>query len=162
MDEPNGIAHLAPLLEHKLAFIDTLAQIGMTWWVSSVVFCGSTLAGVWLKHAELVLHPRLFRWIQNALTWFFLSIVLFGIFIMWQAQALKNETRELVQLIKSTQPANAPSYSGALTEFDTVIWGMCLGTTSFVLVLLAWIVLCNWIRSSVKSRRKKQSEPSAA
>ena len=55
---------LTTLLQKKLDFVTTLANIGMTWWVSSVVFCGSILAAVWVYRKEVASSP-LFIWLSN-------------------------------------------------------------------------------------------------
>jgi hypothetical protein len=35
------------LLEQKIASLNTVANVSMTWWVSSVVFCALIFAAVW-------------------------------------------------------------------------------------------------------------------
>ena len=41
------------LLEQKIASLNTVANVSMTWWVSSIVFCGAIFAAVWLYRGDL-------------------------------------------------------------------------------------------------------------
>lgn len=135
--------HLIALLQKKLDFVATLANIGMTWWVSSVVFCGSILAAVWVYRKEVASSP-LFVWLAAGLTYFFISIVVFGVFIVCVVNHLETEAHQILSYLKFNE-------SFSFIEFATVRYGMVIGTTSFVVVTVAWVGLCVSIRHEAKN-----------
>jgi hypothetical protein len=128
------------LLNNKFEFLRTLADVSMNWWVSGVVFCASFLAAVWLKRDKIA-PSAVFPWLRWGLTYFFASIVAYGIVAMWMVRRLESEARRILSQLKL-----ADAQIGALSEFDTVFYALGLGTTSFVIVLAGWIVLCRAIK----------------
>jgi hypothetical protein len=141
-------AHLISLIQSKLDFLKTLATIGMTWWLSSVVFCGSIIGSVWIKRHDLSNAPRLFAWLGVGLTCFFSGIAGFGAFTMWTVRRLETETLQLLALV---QPWKSGTPFPGAVEFDGVFMGMALATLTFVFVTVAWVFLCLWIRQSNKT-----------
>lgn len=138
-------AHLISLIQGKFDFLKTIATIGMTWWLSSVVFCGSIIGSVWIKRRDVRRAPRLFRWLSVGLTLFFLGIAGFGAFAMWTVRKLQAET---MQLIRMLQPWKSGVPVPDFVEFEGVYYGMGLATVTFVFVAIAWIFLCVWIQRS--------------
>ena len=122
------------LLEQKISFVNMVGNVLMTWWVSSVVFCGTTLAAVWLNRKELV-DSGVIGWLGFLLLVFFSSIVYFGILI---TQYIDKVSKEISVLGKELNSEFFFSYE--LSNFKRAI---ITGTTSFVLVLITWIIL--WI-----------------
>ena|SRR5689334_12176760 len=115
------------LLEHKLRFLDTTASVGMSWWVSGIVFCATLLAGCWLKR-DTVIQVPFFRLFCVTLSVFYVSVVGFGMFMIWQARQLALEVQAIIHT-----DAGAP--------FRTVEYGYAIGTTSFVLITCCWFGL---------------------
>ena len=126
-------ASLQLLLVQKLEFLRTLAAVGMTWWASSVVFCTSMLGAVWLKEKEI--SETLFRWLRPSLTWFFGTIVAFGLLMAVMVCMLQVETLAISGQLNGLE-------NGTFSEFYAVLFGYVIGTSSFVFVIVAWRVLC--------------------
>ena len=132
------------ILEHKLTFLDTIAMVGISWWVSATVFCASIIAVIYKKRSELRETPRVFHWLQLGLYLFFFSIVLFGVFLMNMTSKLNLETIEIIKIIDNQQSTSQLTNIN-FGEFTTVYWGLAIGTSSFVLIVVAWVLLSNWI-----------------
>jgi len=133
------------LLEQKLALMNMAGNVCMAWWVSSVVFCGSILAVVWLNRSELV-ESGMIDLLGIALSIFFVSIINFGALIIWFY--LGNLRKEICDLTKKE------FFS---TELSTLKWTMINGTFSFFLILLLWIVI--WIGLSSGWWKKTEALP---
>ena len=121
------------LLEQKLASLNAVANMCMTWWVSSVVFCGSILAGVWLQREEIVKSGVLFA-LGLTLSVFFAGVVAFGA-VIWR-KYLPALGGELSDLARSSGVGG--SFSNELSTFR---WGMGIGTGSFFFILVVWLIL---------------------
>jgi hypothetical protein len=121
------------LLEQKIASLGTLANVCVTWWVSSVVFCGSILAAVWLNRRELV-ESNIIGLLGFLLLTFFLSIIGFGALVIVY----------LCKLYKEVKRKHRSYFSREIKYF---IWAMAVGTSSFILILGGWIVLWEWLWS---------------
>lgn len=137
------------LLQQKLAHANTMGNVCMTWWVSSVVFCGSILAAVWWNKAELS-EPEIVNKLGIFLLLFFAGVVIFGALIM--RLYLRNLRKDLSKLLK--KPGEKDFFS---TELSTFWWAMFIGTVSFLLILIAWVFLWGELRSG----RWKKKEPQA-
>jgi len=124
---------LMELFLKKIDFISTIANIGMLWWVSSVVFCGTTLAMAW-QHKKTIetLPPDLLKWLKRGLTFFFSSIVFFGLFTIFIVYKLYNESQEIFIILN--QKETLPPF-----EYIMVGGGLLIGTTSFIFVTIFWI-----------------------
>lgn len=131
------------LIEQKISSMNTAGNICMTWWVSSVLFCGSVLAAVWLQKAELVKSGSLLLvGLSLVLTAFFAGIVLFGIVAI---KYLKKFEGDICRL------TNQLHHHGIFrTETAYFIRAMKIGAWSFALILIAWVGLCItlWIEFS--------------
>lgn len=121
------------LLGQKLAYANTLASVCMTWWVSSIVFCGSILAAVWLYRNELI-NSGMIHLLGVLLSLFFAGIVIFGAQITWNY--LPKLGKDLSSLPKKS---NGDDFFS--TEFSTFKWSMVIGTISFLFILGVWIIL---------------------
>lgn len=119
------------LLGQKLAFANTVSQVSMTWWVSSVVFCASILAAVWLKRADLI-ESGIFYPLGIFLCFFFAGVVIFGAQITW------HYLRDLRQDL-SNLPKKADGEAFFSTELKTFKRSMFIGTASFFLILIVWV-----------------------
>ena len=132
------------LLEKNLSFLETLTSSCMLWWVSSVIFCGSLLAGIWTKQDDIREMP-FFNWLFFVAFVFIASIVCFGFWVIEVSYRLESQAGNLLMLVNSK--AEIPA------GFGTLRHGMLLGTSSFVFVL---ITLLGMWRVIGKSRKKKR------
>jgi hypothetical protein len=131
------------LIEQKLIFINTTLSICMLWWVSAVVFSGSTLAGVWLREHQIMENSKVIPWLGVILCVFFTSIIGFGVMIfiaLWNIEIEINELALKLALVPNF-------YSTELIYFRI---GIAIGTGSFILVLFAWIWLWNRLAQGAK------------
>ncbi len=64
------------LLGHKLSNLNIVSTVCMSWWVSSIVFCGSILAAVWLRRTELV-ESNIIVYLAFFVACFFASFIYF-------------------------------------------------------------------------------------
>lgn len=121
------------LLERKLDYISTLATVSMTWWVSSLVFCGSIFAAVWNQRPNLIDYQIICP-LAAFISLFLLGLVLFGAQISWCY--LPRLSREL-----STLTQTAHDEKNILSsELAIFRWLMSVGTMSFILILLGWLL----------------------
>lgn len=131
------------LFAQKVAFINTVAHVSMIWWVSTVALCVSILAAVWLKKDELK-EQGLIKWIGPALFFAFSTIIFYGLLIIFYLNQVQEEISALATILKTSS-----DYSTELYYFRLA---MINGTSSFVMVWIAWIVL--W-RKLLKNRVPK-------
>ena len=138
MDDRDKIDALEKLIDVKAHTLYILMTTGMTWWVSSVVFCGSILAGTWIKHAELA-QLRFINWFCSIVLIFLLSIVIFGVWLSITFGKLGRDIKELSAQLALI--ANIDAYHARLrdSEYKLLPGGTLLGTSSFVLIVFTWI-----------------------
>lgn len=131
------------LLKQKLAYAHTVATVCMTWWVSSVVFCGSILAAVWLKREEMR-QPSILFPLGCFLALFFASASGFGAQITWgYLPRLDNDLSTLLnktgkQHSFSNETGKQHPFSNEVATFRR---SMLIGTISFLLILAVWLYL---------------------
>ena len=141
----SGPDRIQNAISAKIAFGLTTVTAAMTWWVSSVVFCGSIIAGAWLKKAELHQLSTPARAIFCGISLiFFLSVVTFGFLT---ARAFRRLAREIGELRGSLVPA-PDQPTGRAWEFDFAARATYLGTTSFFLIAATWCVISAQLISS--------------
>lgn len=133
-----------------------LGQVCMTWWVSGTVLCATILGLSWAHRDEVRRAGRLAtHGLFGLVTVFFASICTFGFAMVFLAGQLGEA---LVQACGS-----APTGAGGCSPSDahllksTVVWGVSIGTTSFVLFAIAWVAA--WI---ITIREDNQVNPGAA
>lgn len=66
------------ILQHKLAFLNSIIDPLMIWYVSSVVFCASIISAVYINRKDIASIHGL-NWFCSLILFFFSSIVTFGI-----------------------------------------------------------------------------------
>lgn len=123
---------LVKLLELKINTLNVYATTGMTWWVSSIVFCATIIGAAWIKKDELEEFP-LFNLLGWFLTFFFFSIVLFGIWAIISIQRLSNEVNSIQAALQLSPELSSDS------TFYTYQVAYGLGTISFGVVLVIWV-----------------------
>lgn len=136
---------LGTLLEQKLQLLNTIANVGMLWWVSSVVFCGSILGAIWINRHEVAGAP-FFGWLSVLLGVFFFSIVLFGVCMIIATGAIRYEVESIIEAVDLAKHSRH-------VGFLTVQIGYAIGTTSFLIVTIIWALLWKTIIQEHKSPR---------
>lgn len=124
---------LLEIFQNNLEYLGTLTSSSMLWWVSAVVFCGSIISATWIKREEI----REFRSAQaffTILSLFFLSIILYGAWIIYTVNRLQEESLAISTELGKTMD---------IFQFQALKIGVGIGTTSFVLVLIAWFII--WV-----------------
>lgn len=128
------------LIEQKLTYLNTVAKVCMSWWVSSIVFCGTILAAVWLRRAELV-DSGIIKLLGIAVAGFFASFIYFGITAIWCLNKLKTEISDLIKSLKSANSKQIPETAFKI-EIDSIKRAIEIGIGTFILILIVWILLC--------------------
>jgi hypothetical protein len=102
---------------------------------SARAFCGSILAAVWLQRDDLVKSGSfLLAGFSLVLTVFFAGIVIFGIVAI---EYLKKFHKDIFALAKELNQEGV-----FCTEVIYFKRAMEIGTGSFTLIFIAWIILC--------------------
>jgi len=129
-----------------------LATTGMTWWVSSVVLCGSILGAVWLKRNELIRSDH-FKNLGIGLILFFLSIVIYGVWMIYGMYLLESETSAVLKSLK---------IQSSLSGFKTIQVAYAVGTTSFIFITILWCFLFRELikKDKQETEHNKQKQPS--
>jgi hypothetical protein len=119
-------------VELKVSQLNSVQSVGISWWTSSSVLCGTLIVGIWKYGLELGANP-LFPALRNAINFFFLSIVLFGILMVahcaYEAFALS---------ALKADDAKAFVWDFAVTSISYL-----MATTTFILVTMVWFKLSN-------------------
>ncbi|HEY0097870.1 MAG TPA: hypothetical protein VGB76_02850 [Pyrinomonadaceae bacterium] len=119
-------------IEQKLSSLHTAGIVCITWWVTLVVFCGTILAATWL-HKEKLVQTTPMKWTLFAvLTIFFLGAVGFGVLVIAYLRKFKGDVARF--------PENSNEGRLFNTELGFFQGGMWIGTVSFILILMAWVV----------------------
>lgn len=115
-----------------------LGQVCMTWWVSATLLCATILGLSWSRRDDIKRAGRLATHaLFGLVTLFFVSICCFGI-------AMIGASRRLGLALEAAcgpESACLPSDAAAMRSAITV--GVAIGTTSFFLFALAWVIA--WI-----------------
>jgi hypothetical protein len=140
------------LIERKIDFLNSVAQVCVIWWASSVVFCGSILAGVWAKREELK-ERKLLHSLGFVLLVFFSSIVVSGYIAI--SRYLRNVQKEIADLTKQLGFQDE-FFHTEVSSFESAMWA---GISSFVIVWAAWIFMWGllWWRLPPKLKQPEQS-----
>ena len=150
MSVPSAEAEtLRKLLEGKVAFLVACVNACMLWWVSSVVFCGSVLSTTYAKRNQIT-KLKNFNWFAGIVAVFFFTIVAFGFGVTYLMARERSQTADLLKMLN----VQGDLYS---TEFYIFQFGIMLGTTSFVLVLITWIGIWRHLRSEAEAESDKKT-----
>lgn len=122
------------ILEQKVSFLNTLGNVSMLWWVTSVVFSLSILAGVW-KFREQLVEKKWIKVIGMFGFVFFSTIVLYGVAVFLYIYFV---SAEIIKYAKSLEISFNYIYA-ELVLFQTAI---TLGTITFVGILFLWTKMC--------------------
>ena len=116
------------LLEKKLASLQLVATLCMSWWISSVAFCATILAAVWLQREQIVKSGILLP-LGLILSVFFAGVFIFGVVMLRYRRRLREEMSKLAA-------GDEVNFSNELSTFR---WAMAIGTGSFFFILLVWL-----------------------
>jgi hypothetical protein len=139
------------LIEQKITYINSIVNVCMLWWVSSVVFYGSVLAAVWLKQAELKKKKLILNLLGLTLSVLFLATAAFGVLVINYSLYIQKDIDTLVT-----------NLGGPYNFFNTELTGfrraMGFGIGSFILITLIWIWFWFQLRRiNSKPEEKKES-----
>lgn len=124
------------LAENKLEVLRMIGNVGMLWWVSAVVFCGTIVGVAWYYRDQiLTLQEARIRALFIVVSLFFVSIVVYGIWTVYGVYLLESD----FQLLMSAHGAN-PVWDQR-SEFVFVRVAYSIGTTSFIIVTFLWMGL---------------------
>lgn len=127
------------LLGQKISHFNTVSHVCMSWWVSSIVFCGSILAAVWFNRSDLM-QSGIFPILGFVVAFFFLSFIWFGTVINRYLTRLDKDISFLIKKLKpNVSKLNPDCAFGA--ETHSIKWGIRIGISTFILILLAWFFL---------------------
>ncbi|HZG53942.1 MAG TPA: hypothetical protein VEZ40_17690 [Pyrinomonadaceae bacterium] len=132
MTEDKNDERVRFLLEQKISYLNTVGNVCMAWWVSSVVFCGTILAAVWLNRTELA-GSGVIKWLGFVLASFFATVVVYGIVILKYLNRFQAEISALASELN-----HEDFFSNEIKTFKRA---MVNGTSSFAIILIAWIFL---------------------
>ncbi|HEY0428592.1 MAG TPA: hypothetical protein VGC76_12495 [Pyrinomonadaceae bacterium] len=131
------------LLGQKLIYLNTIAKVCMSWWVSSIVFCGTILAAVWLRRGELV-DSGIINYLGFFVGCFFLSFIGFGIAALYYLFKFRDKISELIAPPNSSQTQTDSKQISADAfniEIHSIMCGILIGIVTFILILIVWIIL---------------------
>jgi hypothetical protein len=125
------------LLGQKLGFANVAVNVCMVWWVSSVVFCCSILAAVWIQRNDLV-KSWIIHLLGVVLVIFFGGVTAFGTLI--ERLYLCKLHKGISDLTERLNQDDKDIFSTEIVTFRVV---MFIGTSSFFLILIVWCFL--WV-----------------
>jgi hypothetical protein len=121
---------LRALLEHKLSFLETVAQTTMAWWVSSIVFCATVIAIFWGRREDVVTLPGL-NLVCSLVSVFLFSFPIYAAWVVYGTHQIRLETQHI--LTQLGQPTDL------LFEFTGVEVAVSIGGIVFSLMFFTWI-----------------------
>jgi hypothetical protein len=149
-DDNASIATASPetlrfMIEQKMSYVNSVVNICMLWWISSIVFCGSILGAVWLNRDGL--WQTAYVLVLGIVLFVFLFyIVSFGILAADRLGLVQQEIAVLADLLNYAR-LSAEVDSAKLnvqegffhTEIVTFQRSMRIGAGSFALIFVVWI-----------------------
>ena len=144
------------LIEQKISFINSALNACMLWWVSSIVFCGTVLAAVWIKRDELQ-QQRLITGTFIILSIFFLSVTGFGLSAIYFLAVVETEIAFLASSLKTQDDLLLMQLSNFFgTELGAFRVAMWIGAGSFAFV---WLSLLYMWRKLFKEASSERQQP---
>ncbi len=144
---------IVALIGSKEQFLQILLETGMSWWVSSVAFCAAIVVAIWINKEHLMdLHATrtgFYNLFMGLVFLFFLSIVIYGFWMIKSVLALRAELAALIE-----QAGASRGYSGF--EFTSTWVGFLIGNSSFIILSAIWLVV--WISLNAHFRHESESD----
>ncbi|WP_158370205.1 hypothetical protein [Cellulosimicrobium cellulans] len=123
------------VLDRLFGVADWYAQVNMLWWVSSTALIGALLAGVWSKRLELRSSPKWARRVASLGAIFLSTIVAFG--LVSSVIGFRLGSSGLGACDAAGPEVCQPSGEGFIFLLEP--WAVVIGTSSFVIALVAWV-----------------------
>ena len=127
------LSFLRKIVLKKMDFLGSLTNALMLWWVSSIIFCGSALAGAFLYRTEL----DQLNWLKFIffffMTAFVLCIALFGFLMISRVKDAQRQVADIMNELDIDE--HIP------VEFKLVIQGTCFGSWMFIGLTVLWLFM---------------------
>lgn len=133
------------IIEHKLYTLHSLQSTGMSWWVSSVVFCASIIGAVWYHRKQLASHPEVMKSLRFAIGFFFITVIAYGVVLAVHCMAMRAD-------VLSLKGSDVKMFG---KEFVVTTIAYAFGTTSFILIAISWFTLLR----HMKTYQDKSTDP---
>lgn len=129
----------------------------MLWWVSSIVFCGTVLAAVWIKRDELQ-RQRLITGTVIILSIFFLSVAGFGSSAIYFLTMAETEISSLASTLKNQDELFRVELNDFFgTELRAFQVAMYIGAGSFTFVWLSLLYMWWKLPKELSSESPKEA-----
>ena len=129
------------LIEQKVSFVNSAVSAGMLWWVSSILFCGSALAGVWSAQEDLKKSQGILVGLGIILFVFLGAIAIFGFIGAYRLCIVQSEIADLAKKLKFLESGGKGFF---YEEIQIYRIAMTIGGGSFALIHVGWFVF--WLR----------------
>lgn len=136
------------LIEHKLSYLQTVAETTMTWWMSSILLCISMIGFFWL-YRKNILGQSIYKVIVFAITIFLLTFPVYSYIII---KGIKNIRMDLEKLII---PCSFESFN--FSEFDYTLKAIACGGYVFVFMVFIWISFILPFLNKLHKKRKRRN-----
>lgn len=147
---------MTPWSEALVDVLNAASSAGITWWVSATVLCAAILGAVWTKRQELTeMSIPALRTLGGLVTFFLISIIGFGVAMVWYTWELGSELQRSCALV--VELGHCTVSGMAKVKWAHVV-GFTIGTSSFVVYTIGWFILWSSIRSSL-STAKTRAKP---
>lgn len=129
--------------------VNMLGTAGMTWWVSATVLGATVIGVIWTKKDEIhAIEHRRRRLLFQLLSAFYGTILAFGALCVYASWAITRKLIEACSLIDSPDHCTAED---ANITMQVLMSAFGLGTTSFIIYIVGWIIVYREIKSEENS-----------
>lgn len=125
-----------------------LGEVSMTWWVSATVLCATIVGVTWTKRDEIIKAGR-----GAVVLLFSLGLVFFISICGYGVTAIRGAVLIRDALLGVCGPGAACTQADAESICSTAIWGIGIGTTSFVIFAITWtaVAILTWIEAGERT-----------
>ncbi|MDR0626555.1 MAG: hypothetical protein LBG11_04720 [Bifidobacteriaceae bacterium] len=149
-------------LDRMTQMLDTLANVGMLWWVSATALVAGMLAGVWLQRKQLAAAKRAGRAVYPCGIVFLLTISVFGVALTIEGMRFSAGFSEACRAARKTAPSLCDPNAGELALTDFAPWALGIGTSSFLIALFVWFFMAHSVLSKPKTADSSTSPEKSA
>ena len=119
------------LLNQRIDLLNSINNIGIIWWTTTIVFSVTTIALLWRERENIGQESAIIRPLKIFLSTFFVSTVIFGVAVIFAISKIKQEYTALLTAIEED------------TLIDTFAFlasqiGYGIGTVNFFIVTCLW------------------------
>lgn len=133
---PEQMSFLREILSKKIEFLGSLTNALMLWWVSSIVFCGSALAGAFLYKNQLDALHWLKLIFYGFMTAFVTCVACFGFLMISRVKDAERQVAGILNELGISE--HVP------IEFQLVVQGTRFGSIMFVGLSVMWFLMSVW------------------